>query len=188
VNTCPYCSEALQEAAVSCPACGCAFPQGIDEPQPRGWGRIGLGLAVVGLGAFVAYPLLLMHPDARKRDEAGRCLLRAHVYADATRRMFGIQNLDTADWTDVEVTISGDHLAGPAAGKQTGPFVYHLPISDSSIAVHRVREITLDEFQDPAGPRWIPITMRVTAATVTGKIAGEACTVETAVPEPGSVP
>jgi len=42
--------------------------------------------------------------------------------------------------------------------------------------------ITLDEFQSPDGPRWIAMTMRVTAATMTAKIAGEACTIETALP------
>jgi len=184
VKTCPYCSEEFQEAAVSCPGCGRAYPEGIDEPQSRGWGRVILGIAGVVVVAFVAYRLLMIQPDARKRDEAGRCLLRARVYADATRRMFGIQNMDTADWTDVEVTISGNHAAGSTAEKKTGSFVYHLPISDSRVASHKVREIMLDEFESPDGPRWIAMTMRVTAATVRAKIAGEACTIETALPQP----
>lgn len=157
--------------------------------EARGWGRLIVSLAVVAFVAWAGYQLLRRSPDGRKRDAAGHCVLRAHVYTDGEgtqnpRRIVGVQNLDELPWTDVEVTISGVSTRGGPAGQPTGPFTLRLPVTDSAVAPRKVREILLDQLQSPAGPRWIAMTMRATEATVTAKIAGEQCTYQTSLPEP----
>ncbi len=140
--------------------------------------------AVAALVLFAAYRLLLTHTDPRKRDADGRCLLRARVYTDGEglaqpRRVFGMQNLDEADWADVQVTIDGIVTSGPLTGKPTGSYTLTLPGYDSAVLAHRVKEVPLESFQLGSGPRWVPMTMRVKHVAITAKIAGETCTSET---------
>lgn len=143
-------------------------------------------IAVVILAA--GYRLLMIHPDARSRDAAGHCLLRARAYTDGEgaaqpRRVFGMQNLDEADWHDVKVTIDGVVAQGPNENQPTGPYDQALPAYDSTVAAHKVRELPLDDFQSAQGPRWVALTMRVRHARITAKIDAEACTVDTAIPQ-----
>lgn len=138
---------------------------------------------------FGAWRLLLRHPDARARDAEGRCLLRARVYTDGEgtanpRRIFGMQDLDEADWTDVRITISGVGTAGVFAGKPTGTFTLELPTYNGGVSAHHTREVPLDDFASAAGPRWSSLTMRVTHAEIAGRIGAESCSIDTPLPQP----
>ena len=151
-----------------------------DATPPRQWGRTIVGICILVAVALVAYRMLLPHADARKRDADGKCLLQARVYTDGEgsqnpRRIFGMQNMDDAGWSEIQITINGVGTAESNAGRPTGTYVLELPLTDAAIAAHRVREVSLDEFKTAAGPRWVAMTMRVTHATINAKIAGEAC-------------
>lgn len=147
------------------------------------WIVVAVAIAVVG------YRLLITHPDARARDAAGHCLLRARVYtfgegAAQPRRVFGIQNLDEADWNDVKVTIDGTITTGPNANQPTGAYEQALPPYDSTVPAHKVREIPLDDFKSPEGPAWVALTMRIGHAQIAARIGAESCTFDTPVPQP----
>jgi hypothetical protein len=157
--------------------------------EGRRWLNTLIWIAGASLLAFTAYRMLLVHPDARKRDSEGHCLLRAHVYTQGEgtgnpRRILGVQNLDEVDWTDVTLAISGVVSAGPNEGQKTGEYTQPLPAYDASIATHQRREVSLDDFQQNGGPRWTSLSMRVQHATVTAHIGGEVCRYDTAIPEP----
>jgi hypothetical protein len=163
-------------------------PGGNDDETSR-WRTPVIVLVVLAVVGFAGYRLLMLGPDARARDANGRCLLRARVYTfgeglPQPRRILGMQNLDDADWTDVKVDISGVVTGGTRANQPTGTYSQALPEYDSVIATKKSREIPLENFQAGDGPRWVPMSMKVTHAKVTAKIAGETCTYETAVPEP----
>jgi len=151
-----------------------------DATAPRHWGRTIVGICIViGVG-LVGYRMFLPHADARKRDANGNCLLQAHVYTDVEgsqnpRRVLGMQNMDDALWSEVQITINGVGTAESNAGRPTGTYVLQLPLTDAAIAAHKVREVSLDEFKSAEGPRWVAMTMRVSHATIHAKIAGEAC-------------
>ena len=141
-------------------------------------------LAGAALLLFAAYRLLLSRADPRSRDANGHCLLRARVYTDGEglaqpRRVFGMQNLDEAEWADVQVTIEGVGTSGSLTGQPTGAYTLTLPGYDSAVLAHKVKEVPLESFQQNGGPRWVPMTMRVRHAKIAAKIAGEACTYET---------
>lgn len=149
------------------------------------WIVVAIAIAVGG------YRLLVSHSDPRARDASGHCLLRARVYTFGEgvaqpRRVFGMQNLDDADWTDVKVTIEGVVTAGPNANQPSGPYEQALPAYDAKIAPLKTREIPLDDFRSPQGPHWVALTMRVTHAKLEAHIGAEACTFESAVPEPAA--
>ncbi len=159
--------------------------------EARRWLRTLIWLAGASLLAFTAYRMLLVHPDARERDAAGHCLLRAHVYTQGEgtgypRRIMGVQNLDDADWNDVAIAIQGVGSTGVLANRPTGEYGLKLPEYDATIATRQRREVPLDEFQQNGGPRWASMSMRVTHVVVTARIAGESCRYETALPEPAS--
>ncbi len=160
-----------------------------DEPrEPRRWGLLLAGVIVVALALFAGYRLLGLRVDARQRDASGHCLLRARLYTfgeglPQPRRIFGMQNQDDVDWTEVQIAISGRVTGGPNANSATGVYTQRLPEYDSGVAAHKSREVPLEEFQSGDGPRWVPLSMRVTHAKVTAKIAGESCSYETDVPE-----
>jgi len=145
------------------------------------WRRL-VWLAAAAVVIVAGYWLLQYGPDPRSRDAAGHCLLRARAYVDPRRRMLGMQNLEDADWADVSVTISGIYVTGPQANQPTGSFVQNLPLGDSRVAAHEVREIHLENFQGQEVPRWIPITMRVDQVGLRATIAGEACTAQIGLP------
>ncbi|MGE5242902.1 MAG: hypothetical protein ACM3SQ_01560 [Betaproteobacteria bacterium] len=160
-----------------------------DTDAARRWLRTLIWLAGASLLLFTAYRMLLIRPDARQRDAQGRCLLQAHVYTQGEgtgfpRRILGVQNLDPVDWNDVAITISGVGTTGSLAGKPTGDYVLQLPEYDATIGARARREVSLDEFQQGGGPRWVSMSMRVTHAVVTASIGGESCRYETAIPEP----
>lgn len=147
-----------------------------------------LWIVVAIVVVFAGYRLLLTRPDPRSRDAAGHCLLRARVYTDGEgtanpRRIFGMQNLDDADWADVQVTVDGIISTGLNANQPTGAYDQKLPTYASSVAAHKVREIPLDDFRSAQGPRWIPLTMRVRHAKISARIGAEACTFDSAVPQ-----
>jgi len=144
-------------------------------------------LAGATLLLFAAYRLLLSSADPRSRDANGHCLLRARVYTDGEglaqpRRVFGMQNLDEADWADVQIKIDGVGTSGSLAGKPTGAYTLTLPGYDSAVLAHKVKEVPLESFQQSGGPRWVPMTMRVRHATIAARIGAEACTYETDLP------
>ena len=141
-------------------------------------------LAGAAILAFAGYRLLISHTDPRLRDAQGHCLLRARVYTDGEglaqpRRVFGMQNMDEADWTDVRITIEGVGTSGSLAGKPSGPYTLTLPPYDAAVLAHKVKEVPLESFQQNDGPRWVPMTMRVRHATVQAHIGAESCTYET---------
>ena len=162
---------------------------GPDEPEePRPWGRVFVVAIIVAILVFVGYRMLVSRPDARARDAAGNCLLRARVYTSGEgtpgqRRIFGMQNQDNDDWTDVQIAISGVVTAGAQEGKPTGSFTDALPSYNATVEAHKSREVPLEEFQNAGGPRWVPMTMRVRHAKVTAKIGGETCTYESDLPQ-----
>lgn len=155
-----------------------------EEPQePRRWGLLIVGVIVVALAVFAGYRLLMLRTDARERDASGHCLLRARLYTfgegqQQPRRIFGMQNMDETDWNDVQIAISGVVTAGSNTSTPTGVYTQKLPEYDSSVPAHKSREVPLDDFQSGDGPRWVAMSMRVTHAKVTAKIAGETCTYE----------
>lgn len=160
-----------------------------EAPEPRRWGRAVLVLVIVVALGFGGYRLLKLSPDARKRDASGHCLLRARAYTfgegtPQPRRIFGMQNLDDEDWTDVSVTISGVVTAGPNANKPSGEYTQPLPAYNAVVGTKKSREIALEDFQSGDGPRWVPMSMRVTHARITARIGAETCTYETPIPEP----
>jgi len=139
--------------------------------------------------AFAAYYLLVPTSDPRKRDESGHCILRARVYTDGEglpqpRRVLGMQNLDEADWHDVQITIAGVVASGAAAGRPSGEHVLRLPEYDSSVPAHKVREVPLDDFQSAEGPRWVALTMRVKTVKIQARIGAEACEYDGTLPAP----
>lgn len=151
-------------------------------------GRTVVWVAAVVVLGYGAYRLLMPHADARKRDASGHCVLRARVYTFGEgvaqpRRVFGMQNLEDDPWTDVQVTVSGVVTSGPNANQPTGDYDQALPAYDAAVGPKKSREIPLDDFKSSAGPRWIPMTMRVTKAHVTAHIGLETCTYDTPVPE-----
>lgn len=159
-----------------------------DTDDARRWLRTLIWLAGASLLLFTAYRMILVRPDARRRDRQGRCLLTAHVYTQGEgtgnpRRILGVQNLDDADWNDVVIAISGVGTAGSLADRKTGEYTLTLPGYNATIEVRHRREVALDDFQQNGGPRWASMSMRVTHAVVTAKVAGEACRYETAIPE-----
>lgn len=147
-----------------------------------------LWIVIAVVVVVAGYRLLIIHPDPRSRDAAGHCLLRARIYTDGEgtaqpRRVFGVQNMDDADWNDVKVTIDGLVTTGPNANQPTGAYEQALPTYDSTIAAHKVREIPLDDFRSSEGPRWIAMTMRVRHAKIAARIGAESCTIESALPQ-----
>jgi hypothetical protein len=100
------------------------------------------------------------------------CQLAASFVLLGSPNRVAVRNSGNATWTDARLTIDGQIISGPNAGRPSGIHTLERSI-EPGLTVFQ-----LSEFQNGAGTRWAAQTMRVDGIDIAATVRGERCELE----------
>jgi hypothetical protein len=100
------------------------------------------------------------------------CQLAASFVLLGSPNRMAVRNSGNATWTDARLTIDGQIVSGPNAGRPSGTHTLERSI-EPGLTVFQ-----LAEFQNGDGTRWASQTMRVDGIEMAATVRGERCEVE----------
>lgn len=144
------------------------------DPGRRSWQRF-LPLSVRVVAAIAAIVVFVPACGRGGPDAAGTCVLKAEpALVGNGGRAFAVGNRDTAEWSDVVVTVYGQQTGPGNRGQSTGAYTVKI---DPLPSLKR-RRIQLDELHASDGSRWQPLVMRPERVNVSATLRGETCRYE----------
>ena len=87
--------------------------------------------------------------------------------------VLGIQNRDTAAWTNVVIAVYGFVTTGTGGRQVTGRFEHRL---DDDWPAKKLRGFALSKFTDASGQQWTSYTMEPREVEISATRDGQACT------------
>jgi hypothetical protein len=100
----------------------------------------------------------------------------AHVFKWDTD-MLAIRNLDSADWTSVQITIYGVEKYSKGSRKPTGAYKR----TKTAVPAKSLAAFSLTELAQPDGGHWVSMTITPENVDVEALKGGRACTAELSV-------
>ena len=139
---------------------------------------------IVGLVVTCLLGLFFIARLVQQR-RAGNCVLHARVAVvsrdapiaqalHSSSDVLSLRNADGADWTDVEVTISGFETTATTGTQPTGAYRR----TKNVVPAGKSTAFNVNDFEKAGGQHWVSLTMRVALVALKATVSGKACAAE----------
>ena len=120
-----------------------------------------------------------------QQRRAGNCVLQARVAVvgrdapiaralHSSSDVLSLRNAGGADWTDVEVTISGFETTATRGTQPTGAYRR----TKNVVPAGKSTSFNVNDFEKAGGQHWVSLTMRVDLVSLKARVSGKACAAE----------